>query len=358
MTVDVLFVAPLPPPVHGASLISEAVLTRLRDDYPDISIAEVPIPGGRVDSVRSLSRKTLAYVESARAVRSAAPRIVYVSLPAGLSGTFLMLLAGAFRLVRWRGQLILHHHSSRFMEESRRGRIIAALYRALSASVKQPPVHFCLYGGMATAATRFKGSGAVLSNAAFDTHFLQSATRHSDSLTDERVEIGHLSNLTFDKGLRSVLRIGLSLPRDGSVTLSLAGPAGEAEEVEIREAIAAAPEVIRWHGPLYGEDKAQFYAKLDLFLFLSDIPHEGEPVVVLEAMASDVPIVATQVGGVAEMVGDSGLIYASSSECEANVDDWLTGFQRLTRPRATFEARKAAANAVWRQTWDAALAKS
>jgi len=247
------------------------------------------------------------------------------------------------------------------MEDGLKGRLIRSAYRSLAASAKQPPIHFCLFEEMSDAASCFNGQGVVLSNAAFDDHFLSPiATQtddnaHAQGGKSEKLHIGHLSNLTFDKGLRTALRIGLALPRDGSATLSLAGPAGVAEEAEIRAAIAAAPDVIRWRGPLYGEEKAKFYAEIDLFLFLSEMRHEGEPVVILEAMASDVPVVSTRVGGVAEMVGETGLIYESTQDCENNIDDWLSRFRTLPPSRPAFEARRDAARATWTESWEQAL---
>jgi glycosyltransferase involved in cell wall biosynthesis len=56
------------------------------------------------------------------------------------------------------------------------------------------------------------------------------------------------------------------------------------------------------------DDVPGFLAQLDQFWLTSD--HEGTPNVVLEAMAAGVPVVATRVGGTAEILvdGESGIL--------------------------------------------------
>jgi len=74
-------------------------------------------------------------------------------------------------------------------------------------------------------------------------------------------------------------------------------------------------------------DLDRVYADLDVVVLTSR--NEGSPVALIEAMAASRPVVATRAGGVAELVGDAGLL--------ANVDDaaaLASGVNRLLADRS------------------------
>lgn len=85
--------------------------------------------------------------------------------------------------------------------------------------------------------------------------------------------------------------------------------AGEAQHQEDRELRTLTAQLgiegrVRWLG--LRDDMAEMLAAADAFVLSS--AWEGMPLVIGEAMAMQKPIVATDVGGVRELVGDSGLI--------------------------------------------------
>lgn len=91
-----------------------------------------------------------------------------------------------------------------------------------------------------------------------------------------------------------------------SCRLLLAGDGSLRRETEAKAAALGIAERVRFLGAR--TDVAEMLAACDLFVLASD--WEGSPVSILEAMASGLPVIATAVGGVPELVEDgvSGLL--------------------------------------------------
>jgi glycosyltransferase involved in cell wall biosynthesis/predicted metal-dependent phosphoesterase TrpH len=95
-----------------------------------------------------------------------------------------------------------------------------------------------------------------------------------------------------------------------AVTLMVVGEGGYLDEM--RQELADFPAVFT--GPLHGEELTEAFASADFFVFPSTTDTFGR--VVLEAMASGIPAVVTDVGGPPETVthGETGLIYRADDE--------------------------------------------
>ncbi|VEG26445.1 glycosyltransferase [Actinomyces howellii] len=84
------------------------------------------------------------------------------------------------------------------------------------------------------------------------------------------------------------------------LTLTLVGDGPLRSELEDRARRLGIGSAVRFTGQQ--QDTASFYREADLFMLLST--YEGQPMSIIEAMASGLPVVATAVGGVAELVDD------------------------------------------------------
>jgi glycosyltransferase involved in cell wall biosynthesis len=93
--------------------------------------------------------------------------------------------------------------------------------------------------------------------------------------------------------------------------LTLAGPpgtAGDAAGLETKIERRALGTMVRYAGPVQGADKSALLSHADVYVQPSH--HEGMPIAVLEALGFGLPIVATAVGALGEVVdhGRQGLI--------------------------------------------------
>lgn len=124
---------------------------------------------------------------------------------------------------------------------------------------------------------------------------------------------------------------------------------------QLQELREQAPSNVTFAGYKSGEELAQIYASADLFVFPSSTETFGN--VVQEAMASGLPVVAANSGGVREMVssGENGVLCAPRQpqsfvqEIISLVDD----SDRLTKFR--FEAREFALGRSWDAIFDQLL---
>jgi glycosyltransferase involved in cell wall biosynthesis len=121
------------------------------------------------------------------------------------------------------------------------------------------------------------------------------------NLDDDDILIGSVGRLEpqkrFDLLIEAVSRMRAGNPR---LKLAIAGEGSLRADLEAQVARLGAAGYC--HLPGHLEDVPAFYGGLDLFVQSS--AYEGTPNVVLEAMAFEVPIVATAVGGTAELIRD------------------------------------------------------
>lgn len=111
--------------------------------------------------------------------------------------------------------------------------------------------------------------------------------------------VGWVGRLIPVKGCDVFLR-AVSRLRDLPVHASIIGSGPEQEGLEALVAEHGVAERVHFHG--FREDAANLFPAFDVWVLSSR--SEGTPMVLFEAMAAGVPIVATDVGGVGDVVSD------------------------------------------------------
>lgn len=302
-----LVVGPLPPPVHGASRVTQAVLQALtasgNDEGVEVaSVSTAGVPEGH--PVRYHLSRVLAHGRAVRVLVDRADRRPTVLYLGGAGGGGLWYQLGLVALARVLGvAVVFHHHSAGYL---------AAVHPAMRAIVRvlgPRDTHVCLSSSMTRAfRSRYAPAGRVLtvSNARF---VRDDVVTRGDEVA-ARLRLVHVSNLSVDKGTVRVVDAFRRL-RAGGADVSLV-LVGEAADPDVRTAVDAArrdhPESFHHHGRASQDEVYQALDAADLFVFPSAYRYEAQPLVVLEALARGLPVLASDRGSLADLLPSLWLI--------------------------------------------------
>jgi glycosyltransferase involved in cell wall biosynthesis len=123
--------------------------------------------------------------------------------------------------------------------------------------------------------------------------------------------VGWVGRLSPEKGPDLMLRALRHLPPDAR--LSMVGEGTLGASLEAQSVAAGLGDRVRWHGPV--PEAGRLMAAFDAVALSSRT--EGTPMSVLEAMAAGVPVVATSVGGVTDLLGGGAGILVPSEDAAA-----------------------------------------
>lgn len=139
----------------------------------------------------------------------------------------------------------------------------------------------------------------------------RSEARRALGLPPEAFVVGWVGRLSHEKGA-DVLLDALARLDDVPCVASFIGDGPERRPLEERAGRLRVNGRVRWHGSV--PDAATLFPAFDLFVLSSRT--EGSPMVVFEAMAAGVPIVAAAVGGVPEMVSPREAVLVPAGQPE------------------------------------------
>jgi glycosyltransferase involved in cell wall biosynthesis len=154
---------------------------------------------------------------------------------------------------------------------------------------------------------RFEAKARVLHNFAPLPDFHECSNGHAGPVT-----LFFIGNVGQQKGIHDLIEAAGELKRIGlGFRLVLAGPfdsPAEGERMRNRATILGLSDWIQFTGPVLGTQKSTLFRNADIFVLPSY--SEGVPLSMLEAMSYRLPVVATRVGGIPEILahGQMGLL--------------------------------------------------
>jgi glycosyltransferase involved in cell wall biosynthesis len=351
----VMVVGPLPPPVHGAALVTDWVRRRLQD--AGAQVLAVDTGPERTGALAYHSQRVIQHLKAAARLwrRRRDLSSVYLGGAGGLGLYYQALVVLAARLAGVR--TVFHHHNFAYLDRRH------STMRWLVAAGGRDLEHVALCPRMADLLQQWypKAQQVVTcSNAGL----MEASPEGRPSPAPGRIVLGHLSNLSVEKGLLTVLDTARTVVAAGhDVQLLLGGPAAtdEAQRL-IEQAQRDLPGVVEHVGKLSREEIDGFHARVDLFLFPSTYVNEAEPLVVLEAARVGVPTIAYAVGCLGALVPDPAALVEPGGDYAGRVaevvaamsDDGVRAGAR-ERTAAHFESRRSEAVLAHRQLVDGLL---
>ena len=165
--------------------------------------------------------------------------------------------------------------------------------------------------------------------------------RRQLNVTNGCFHIGWVGRISREKGLDVLIR-ALPMLQGLCVKVSIIGDGPERVQLQNLANEIGVASCINWHGVI--ADASRFFPAFDVLTLTSRA--EGTPIVLFEAMAANVPIIATEVGGVPDVVGaGEGLIVqpedsrAFAEAIRSTYDDKPRAASRAVTARNTLERK-------------------
>lgn len=301
----------MPPPVHGAAMMgsyihdSELIRNSFDCHFVNMATAEnlEDIGGFSLKKLRVIVRK---YREMVQAARSFRPDVIYVT-PNASGPSFYKDFICVQLLKRYCSKLVLHFHN-KGVSDNQDGFINDMLYRRLFSGSKVILISRKLYPDVC----RYVEDKDVLyCPNAIRQSLTEIPTRTSEN---DRIHLLFLSNLIVSKGV-VVLLDALKELKDRGLDFVCDFVGGETAEIDRTGfdrlvADRSLEGYAIYHGRRYGDEKAEFFRKADIFVFPTYYSKETFGLVNLEAMEYGIPVISSDEGGVGDVVidGETGYL--------------------------------------------------
>lgn len=301
---DILFIAPLPPPVHGQSLASKVFLDELskRHRITVVDMAKMKTKGvwagvRRVYQIVSILTRIAAHVR--RADR------IYLTISQSFWGNLKDLLVYLICFGKL-DRMVIHLHGGASMERIMHGNPVAAAVNAFFLSKVQAVVilgesHRGIFAG-AVPQEKIR----VVPNFAEDWLFIDEERLEAKFSEPGRVQFLYLSNFLPGKGYEEILEAWEGLP--GAVkeraSIHFAGAFNsESMKRKFLRRIEGDGK-LNYHGVVGGAEKKSLLHSSHVFCLPTYYANEGQPISILEAYASGCAVITTGHSGIPDIFTD------------------------------------------------------
>ncbi len=298
----VLFLLHLPPPVHGSSMVgswlyeSELIKKTFNASYINLLTSKKVSDSGKLSIRKILCIFEVLYILVNKLVVFR-PNLCYVALTTtgfafyrDMLLVFILKIFDVKRIYHLHNKGVIISSKSRFNRWAYRyvfkdAKVILLseyLYEDIKDYVLKSDVEICPNGV------------PVLKNV------------YSKS-SESEVEILFLSNLIESKGVYVLLK-AMALLKERGVKFKgvFVGGEGDINSVQFKDKVKNLDllNYVKYVGKKYGDEKNYIYSKSNVFVFPTFYSNECFPLVLLEAMQHELPIISTPEGGIRSIIED------------------------------------------------------
>ena len=308
LPIRLLILGQLPPPYGGMEVMTDALVTGLkqRPEFVTVNIntqasRSLAEKGGKHQLRKSL-RGALQTTRLLQLMLSFRPDVIYVPLTS--SPSFLGFLRDSLLIapgILFRKRVIVHLHNGRYAYAATTGLkrwLVRMLLGRVSVAIVLGDRLAPIFDGL-VAASRITS----VPNGVDDRPFAAARARQGLSRPlRARKRILFVGLMHRDKGFRDVLS---AVPLVPDAEFAFAGEwPSLAEEDEVRALVRqlGIEDRVRFLGVVTGDAKYDLFLSADIFVLPSY--YEGQPVVVVEALAAGLPVVCTDCGALYLAVKD------------------------------------------------------
>lgn len=306
---SVLFVLHLPPPIHGAAMMGKYIYnSHLVNEAFDCHYINLTTASAIQDIGKCSVTKIWNYCKLlfriVGDIRRYSPELVYVTPNAKGVGFYKDFIV--VQLIKKMGCRVIGHYHNTGVSLRHNKFLDNLLYQEFFRNIKVILLADVLYNDISRYVSR--ENVYICPNGVPEIDNV-SETKPQDRLVPHLL---FLSNLLEAKGV-FVLLDALKILKESGFPFVCTYVGSETNDVDKdrfnQELLSRdLQDCVRYNGSKYGEEKLQEYANADIFVFPS--LNEAFPLVLLEAMQFSLPVVASNVGGVSEIIkdGENGFI--------------------------------------------------
>ena len=316
-----LFIAPLPPPITGHSLVSKYLAMRLGN--MDVKIINLSV-GSKHDGSISLTRITqvIKILWQIAKLRKNS-EIIYFTISQSLAGN-IKDLAIYILLLGKLNRLYIHLHGGSFRENLLDRypallRINRIFTKKMAGVIVSGESHKSIFAGMIS-----PKKISIVKNFSEDYLFQTQISIENKFKNIKKLNILYISGMNHKKGAYRLLEAFMKLSplEQESISLNFAGRFDSKElELDFITKISKLKN-IKYHGIVNNQEKLNLFAQCHLFC-LPTILMEAQPISILEAYASGCVVATNQIPGILDIFQDSINGYLFRSKGTESIIDTL-----------------------------------